>query len=82
MRAAGAKLQARFDDVTAAQDEALLNGLFERQGMKTTPVSDRFRDEFYATAAATVKNLGAKLVPPELLREATRILLEYRAHPR
>jgi TRAP-type C4-dicarboxylate transport system substrate-binding protein len=79
IRAAGAKLQARFDGVTETQDAALLGGLFARQGLQTRPVSDRFREEFYAAAAATVKNLGAQLVPPELLRETTRILSEYRA---
>jgi TRAP-type C4-dicarboxylate transport system substrate-binding protein len=81
MRSAGAKLQARFDDVTETQDAALLGGLFARQGLVSTPVSERFRAEFFGAATEASHRLGAELVPPELLRQATAILTEYRKRP-
>jgi TRAP-type C4-dicarboxylate transport system substrate-binding protein len=82
IRGAGAKLQARFDDVTNVQDEALLGQLFARQGLVFTPVDERFRAEFYGAAAEAARRLGAQLVPPALLQQANRILAEWRAQPR
>lgn len=78
IRAAGAKLQARFDDVTDAQDAALLGELFARQGLVFTP-ADRFRAEFFGAAAEAAQRLGAQLVPPTLLQQATVLLAERRA---
>ena len=77
IRAAGAKLQARFDDVTDAQDAALLGELFARQGLIFTP-AERFRTEFFAAAAAAARRLGAQLVPPALLQQATALLADHR----
>ena len=79
IRAAGAKLQARFDDVTDAQDAALLGQLFARQGLVFTPVAERFRSEFFGAAADAARRLGAQLVPPALLQQATALLAERRA---
>lgn len=79
VRAAAGKLQARFDDVTTAQDAALLGGLFARQGLVSTPVTSRFRAEFFAAAAAAMEKLGATLVSPAVLRDARKFLAEYRA---
>ena len=79
IRGAGAKLQARFDEVTDAQDAALLGELFARQGLAFTPVTERFRAEFFDAAAAAARRLGAALVPPALLDEANRLLGERRA---
>ena len=81
VRAAGAKLQARFDGVTEAQDAALLGGLFARQGLTMTAVSERFRRDFFAAAARAAQQLGERLVPASLVQEATQILAEHRAHP-
>jgi TRAP-type C4-dicarboxylate transport system substrate-binding protein len=79
IRAAGAKLRVRWNDTTATLDRALLDGLFEKQGVKRVPVSDALRDEFYAAAAAARAQLGGKLVPPALLANVEKMLAEYRA---
>lgn len=76
---AGAKLQARFDDVTESQDRALLGELFARQGLVSTPISDRFRAEFFGAAADAARRLGAQLVPRALLEQANQLLTEFRS---
>jgi TRAP-type C4-dicarboxylate transport system substrate-binding protein len=78
IRGAGAKLEARFNDVTDAQDQALLGHLFARQGLVFT-IDDRFRAEFFGAAAKAAQRLGAQLVPPELLVQAKQILDDFRA---
>jgi TRAP-type C4-dicarboxylate transport system substrate-binding protein len=79
IRAAGAKLRVRWNDTTATLDRALLDGLFEKQGVKNVPVSDALRSEFYTAAAAARAQLGAKLVPAPLLARVEKMLAEYRA---
>ncbi|MGZ3441218.1 MAG: TRAP transporter substrate-binding protein DctP [Polyangia bacterium] len=81
IRGAGAKLQARFDDVTTVQDASLLGELFARQGLVFTPVDERFRAEFFGAAAEAARRLGSQLVPPALLQQATHMLDERRAQP-
>ena len=81
IRSAGAKLQARFNDVTDVQDAALLGSLFARQGLVLAPADGRLRVEFFKAAAEAVKKLGAQLVAPALLKQATLILDELRASP-
>jgi hypothetical protein len=68
---AAAKLQARFDDVTETQDAALLGGLFARQGLVSTPVSERFRAEFFGAATEASRRLGAELHVRDLRRGCT-----------
>jgi TRAP-type C4-dicarboxylate transport system substrate-binding protein len=82
MRSATAKLAARLDAVGAEQDEKLMNGLFGRQGLRLSPVSDSFREDFWREAKAASDRLGEKLVPKELLQKVNQQLTEYRAqHP-
>ncbi|MGZ3440722.1 MAG: TRAP transporter substrate-binding protein DctP, partial [Polyangia bacterium] len=77
---ASAKLQTHFNDLTATQDEALLEQLFARQGLAVDRPSPRFRAEFGAAVDEMHRKLGAELVPPALLQEARQILADYRAH--
>jgi TRAP-type C4-dicarboxylate transport system substrate-binding protein len=82
LRAAGAKLGARLEEIGRAQDEALLHGLFQKQGVTPTEPSAQLRNELYAAALMAREQLGEKLVPKELLREVLAILADYRAeHP-
>jgi TRAP-type C4-dicarboxylate transport system substrate-binding protein len=77
--AAGAKLSARSESVTASQDEALLDGLFAKQGMIEVPVTAKLRAEFFAAARA---GREAIQIPPDLMKEVTGYLADYRAeHP-
>ncbi len=79
MRAAAAKLQARFEDLGVTQDKQLLGGLFAKQGVKTVEVSETFASEFFAEARAVRDRLGAKLIAPEILAHALGLLADYRA---
>jgi TRAP-type C4-dicarboxylate transport system substrate-binding protein len=79
LRAAGARLSARFEEVSRAQDEALLGGLFARQGLRRVPVSDRFRAEFFEAAQKARERVGERLVPQALLGRVTAMLADYRA---
>jgi len=79
MRTATGKLRQRLDDLTMRQDEALVGGLFARQGMKTVAVSDQFRLDFFREAREQRSKLGDKLVSPKLLEQVLSWLADYRA---
>jgi TRAP-type C4-dicarboxylate transport system substrate-binding protein len=82
VRSAAVKLQARLDAVSRQQDEALLSGLFARQGLKLLPLTDSMRSEFFERARAARERLGDKLVPKALLVRVLEELAEYRVeHP-
>jgi TRAP-type C4-dicarboxylate transport system substrate-binding protein len=82
MRAASAKLLARIEDLGRAQDEALLGGLFAKQGVQRIAVGDLFRMEFFEAARAARERLGDRLVPSELLGKVLALLADYRAEHR
>lgn len=78
IRTAMAKLAVRFEDTGRAQDEALVGGLFERQGMKKMPISGTFHSEFLAAARGSRETLGTT-VPQALLTQVLSWLADYRA---
>jgi TRAP-type C4-dicarboxylate transport system substrate-binding protein len=79
LRTAGAKLQARFEDLGRTQDDALLNGLFARQGLRAVPLSPESRSEFFSAAAEVREKLGERLIPKDLLQKVQSLLADYRA---
>lgn len=82
IRSATAKLRQRLTDQNRRQDDALVGGLFARQGLQTVPVSEHFRMEFFAQAREMRDHVAEKLVPPKLLEEVLSWLADYRAeHP-
>ncbi len=82
IRAATAKLRQRLDDLNSRQDEALVGGLFARQGLKTVAISDRFRLEFFSQARDMRGRVVPALVPSALVDEVQSWLADYRAeHP-
>ena len=82
LRTANAKLLVRLEDTGRAQDDALLGGLFDKQGVKQVQVSNGFRSEFYEAARNARDKLGADLVPPALLQRVMAMLADYRAEHR
>jgi TRAP-type C4-dicarboxylate transport system substrate-binding protein len=80
VRAAGARLGARMMAIAREQDDALVHGLFQHQGLVTVPVSSELRDEFFAAARAARDSLGEQLVPAPLMARVRAALDEYRAH--
>jgi hypothetical protein len=66
-------------ETTRASDDQLLSSLFARQGLKTVPLSEAFRSEFFEAARAARTRLGDKLVPAPLLNRVLQVLADYRA---
>jgi TRAP-type C4-dicarboxylate transport system substrate-binding protein len=82
IRAAAAKTQLRLEDLGRAQDEALLGGLFERQGLKPMPPSDAFRSEFLEAARSVRERLDQKLISRPLIARVIEMLADHRAEHR
>jgi TRAP-type transport system periplasmic protein len=80
--AAAAKMAARIDAAGREQDDQLLGGLFQRQGVMPVAVADAVRTEFLAAARAARERLGAKLVAPEIMQRVLALLADYRVEHR
>ena len=50
----------RLEQAGRQQDEELLGSLFAKQGLKTVPVSESFRADFFAQARAARDRLAAR----------------------
>jgi TRAP-type C4-dicarboxylate transport system substrate-binding protein len=79
LRAEMARLGRQFDEVGRQTDERLLNGLFQKQGLKVLPVSESLRSEYFAAARAARLRTGSKLFPQALIDRVLSILADYRA---
>ncbi|MCU1277882.1 MAG: dicarboxylate transporter subunit DctP [bacterium] len=77
--AASAKLRARVNDVGYQQDDALLGGLFAKQGLRAVPVSPRFRTEFAELASDA--RARQTVVSRQLLSEVLSWLADLRGTP-
>lgn len=78
LTSATAKLQARFNDTTTAQDQQLLEQLFAKHGTKPLPVTPELRAELSRAALEAVRAGGNALLPAGLLDEASQLVSEYR----
>ena len=57
-----AKYDALFQEMGRRQDEALLGGLFAKQGLKPIPPSEGFRSEFFEAARAARERAATQFV--------------------
>jgi TRAP-type C4-dicarboxylate transport system substrate-binding protein len=81
IRDAAAKFQAHMEDVGREQDAQLVDGgLFKRQGLSFIPVTQAFKDAFYAAARA-VRDQDTS-VTPQLKAQVESWLKEYRSKDR
>jgi TRAP-type transport system periplasmic protein len=78
LRTATAKLQARVQDLGHQQDDALLGGLFARQGTTALKASDSFRRQYAEAAARARASLGDKLGAPDVLSQALALVESFR----
>ena len=76
---ASVKFGLRISETTRVQDEELLGGLFEKQGVRSVPVSPTLRAQFLEAAHAARDRLGAQVVPTELLIKVQSFLADYRS---
>jgi TRAP-type C4-dicarboxylate transport system substrate-binding protein len=79
IRAAAAKFRIRFNELSAELDRSLLGRLFEKQGLKLSPVSQKFRYEFFEAARDIRDQLDESLVPRNLLARVLSFLADIRA---
>jgi TRAP-type C4-dicarboxylate transport system substrate-binding protein len=80
---AAAKLSARVEDVGRELDSALLERLFEKQGLKRVTPDESFVSEFLDDARHAREHLDARFVSAELMSKVLSWLADYRAeHPK
>lgn len=79
LRAAAAKATLRFEDLDGAQEDALLGGLFERQGTQLVHASPTFRAGFLELALAARESLPESLLPKALVTKVLGWLSDFRA---
>jgi TRAP-type C4-dicarboxylate transport system substrate-binding protein len=78
IRAAAARFRMRWNDVTAALESSLVDGLFEKQGLKKVTATPQFRADFRSATKAARAKLSDKLVRRELLKQVEKLLEDYR----
>jgi TRAP-type C4-dicarboxylate transport system substrate-binding protein len=76
---AAARLDVRYNDLGRRVDDALLGGLFQKQGLRGVPVSDSFRAEFFDAARVARGKTAERFVSRELLNRVQSMLADYRA---
>jgi TRAP-type transport system periplasmic protein len=74
-----AKYDALFQEMGRRQDDALLGGLFQKQGLRPVPPSEAFRSEFFEAARAARERAGKQFVPRATLDHVLKWLADYRA---
>lgn len=79
MRTAANKLTLRMADVGHYQDQQLLGGLLERQGLKPAPLAPGVQAQLAEASRAVRDRFDDRLIPKELLARALAILADYRA---
>ncbi len=77
IKAASAKLRGRVEEVGRREDDALLGGLFAKQGLHSVPVGERFRSEFFDLSQDA--RTHARIVDDKLLEQVLAWLADYRA---
>jgi TRAP-type C4-dicarboxylate transport system substrate-binding protein len=78
-RSSFAKYDALFQEVGRRQDEALLGGLFQKQGLKPIPPSEGFRSEFFETARGARERAATRFVSRATVDRVLKMLADYRA---
>jgi TRAP-type C4-dicarboxylate transport system substrate-binding protein len=82
LRDACTKAQLYFENTSAAQEDALLGGLFAKQGTQPVAASPEFRAAFLEVARATREKLPESVVPKALITRALGWLSDFRAERR
>ena len=79
MRDASAKLNFRITEANGALEDALIGGLFEKQGVRRQSPSEQLRVVFFDAAKDARDRLPRDIVPPALITEVMGWLSDYRA---
>jgi TRAP-type C4-dicarboxylate transport system substrate-binding protein len=79
LQEAVAKFTYRFDALGQLQDDALLGGLFERQGVHKVPADAALKGAFLDAARVARDRLPPSLISPELLARTQGWLADFRS---
>ena len=79
MTTAVAKFVGRFHELGHLQDDQLLGGLFERQGLHRTVADPTLRAAFLASSRTAREQLSPQLVAHALLTRTLGWLADYRS---
>lgn len=82
IRHAAARGLGHLEDASRAQDEALLGGLFAKQGLTTVPVSQQLRAQFFDEARSLRERMNDPQLPRSLIERVLSLLADYRAEHR
>ncbi|MCU1277250.1 MAG: TRAP-type C4-dicarboxylate transporter, periplasmic component [bacterium] len=74
-----AKYDGLFQEMGRRQDEALLGGLFQKQGLKPIPPSEGFRSEFFEAARSARERAATRFIARATLDRVLKMLADYRA---
>jgi len=78
MRQTAVRARERFEEMGRRTDEALLGGLFAKQGAVTVPVAESFRVEYVAAARNARNKVADRFVPKALVDRVLQMLADYR----
>lgn len=78
LRGAVAKLASRLEEISRRDDDALVGGLFAKQGLTVVAPSAAFSAEFYVAAEKAREAVSDKLVPKAILDRVLKALGEDR----
>jgi TRAP-type C4-dicarboxylate transport system substrate-binding protein len=79
VRAAVAKLEARLEEISRREDDALVGELFARQGLQVTAPSATLRADFFAAAQKARATLSDAVVSHAVIARVLKALAEVRA---
>ncbi len=79
IRNAAAFAASHCEELARQQDDALLGGLFAKQGLVTLPLPAEVRAQFFDETRALRDKTAGKLVPPPLIERVLGLLADYRA---
>jgi TRAP-type transport system periplasmic protein len=82
VRNAAARGLSHLEEVGRAQDEALLGGLFARQGLQIVAASPGLRGQFFDEARAARDTMTENIIRRGLLDRVLSLLADYRAEHR
>ena len=78
LRVGANRARERFEEMGRRTDEALLGGLFAKQGATSVPVSESLRAEYNAAARQARNKVSDRFVPRELVDRVLQMLADYR----
>lgn len=77
LRAAAAKLFLRLEDVGRRQDEALLDGIIERQGLKRNALGPALRSAYRTARSGVWEKVSETILPKPVLDRVAKTLAEF-----